>query len=213
MSLPLLYSFRRCPYAMRGRLGLAAAGITVELREILLRDKPADMLKCSPKGTVPVLALPGGQVIDESGDVMLWALEQNDPDNWLSQRGASLSLVSENDEDFKPWLDRYKYFERHPEQPRRYYREQALQILTGWESRLRENDGHLIARAPRLADYALMPFVRQFARSDLSTWNDLPLPLLRAWLTRLENSDLFAVVMRKYPVWNQQSAGATVHWR
>ncbi|MGB1581943.1 MAG: glutathione S-transferase N-terminal domain-containing protein, partial [Nevskiales bacterium] len=126
MSLPVLYSFRRCPYAMRARIALAKAGVTVELREILLKDKPAEMLALSPKGTVPVLQLPGGEVIDESLDVMRWALQGHDPDSWLEPDPELTEvLIEANDGPFKSALDRYKYFTRFPEQPREVYRAQG----------------------------------------------------------------------------------------
>jgi len=213
MSAPVLYSFRRCPYAMRARLGLAVAGITVELREILLRDKPADMLQRSPKGTVPVLVLEGGQVIDESRDVMLWALQKNDPQQWLARQEESLAVIDCNDTQFKPWLDRYKYFERHPEHPREFYLQQALEILNPWENKLAANDGGLVQKPRCLADYGVMPFVRQFARSDWATWENLPLPYMQAWLHELETGPLFTAIMKKETVWDQKSAGVTVLWQ
>lgn len=135
--LPTLYSFRRCPYAMRARLALMAAGIAVELREVVLKDKPPCLLAASPKGTVPVLITAGGEVIDESRDIMLWALGQHDPLNWLQgDRAAMMALVDACDDGFKPWLDRYKYHDRHPEHPQAYYREQAEAYLVQWEQRL-----------------------------------------------------------------------------
>jgi len=126
-KLPILYSFRRCPYAMRARLAIAYSGIKLELREIVLRNKPEEMLAISPKGTVPVLQLPSGEVIDESIDIMRWALAQHDPNDWYSEPyiPAIESLITQNDESFKPWLDRYKYADRYPEQSETYYRNQC----------------------------------------------------------------------------------------
>ena len=114
MSLPVLYSFRRCPYAIRARMAMAVAGTTVELREVVLRDKPAEMVAVSAKGTVPVLVLPDGTVIDESLDIMYWALRQRDPNRWLHQHADASPLLSRCEDEFKHWLDRYKYADRHP---------------------------------------------------------------------------------------------------
>ena len=115
-DLPVLYSFRRCPYAIRARMALAVAGMAVELREVLLRDKPEAMLEVSAKGTVPVLQLPDGWVIDESLEVMDWALTQNDPEDWADTCADTEALIAYCDGPFKGWLDKYKYADRHPEQ-------------------------------------------------------------------------------------------------
>ena len=140
MSLPILYSFRRCPYAMRARAALIASGISVELREVVLRDKPATMLAASPKGSVPVLVLQTGKVIDESCDIMLWALRQHDPQAWLGKDEchvqAALPWVTENDSTFKHNLDRYKYPVRFPELPQSAYRSAGEQFLQQIEQRL-----------------------------------------------------------------------------
>ena len=126
--LPVLYSFRRCPYAMRARLAIQVADIQVELREVVLKNKPAELLAASPKGTVPVLVLPDGQVVDESRDIMLWALEQNDPQNWLQNSSLANQLIDANDVEFKPNLDGYKYADRYPESAE-FYRQQAEVFL------------------------------------------------------------------------------------
>ncbi|MDX1320322.1 MAG: glutathione S-transferase N-terminal domain-containing protein, partial [Oceanospirillum sp.] len=134
-SLPRLYSFRRCPYAMRARLGLLFAGLQVELREIVLKNKPAPMLAISPKGTVPVLELPDGRVIEESREILEWALAQQDPAGLLDvDLQLAAGLLDQNDGDFKHWLDRYKYADRHPEMSQLEYRqkgEEFLQVLEG----------------------------------------------------------------------------------
>lgn len=214
MTLPVLYSFRRCPYAMRARLGLAVAGIQVELREILLRDKPPAMLALSAKGTVPVLQLPDGEVIDESRDILDWALRQNDPQGWRqeSERATTAALIAENDGLFKHWLDRSKYFERYPEHPRDHYRAQAESILAQWEQRLAANGGGLLRAACGQADYALLPFVRQYAHSDDAHWEATPFPHLQAWLRDYEASPLYRRIMPKWPVWPQAGPGITVDW-
>ncbi|MEN8719915.1 MAG: glutathione S-transferase [Oceanococcaceae bacterium] len=209
MTQPVLYSFRRCPYAMRARLALAVAGIGVELREILLRNKPAAMLERSAKGTVPVLITTADEVIDESLDILRWALAISDPEDWRQADDAQTrALIAENDGPFKHWLDRYKYAERHPEIPPDTAFRAALDILATWEQRLKTHDGlGLLATRPTLADFALLPFVRQFAHSDRRRWADLGLPHLAAWLARFEDSPLFARIMPKWPVWQPGSAG------
>ena len=201
---PILYSFRRCPYAIRARLALGSAGIAVELREVVLKRKPAAMLALSPKGTVPVLQLPDGQVIDESLDIMRWALRQNDPENWLADSAqACEQLVAENDAEFKYWLDRYKYFERYPEQSQLAYRAKAEKFLQHCERCLAENGGMgLLDCRLTLADIAILPFVRQFAHTDIDGFEQMPYPMVRQWLGQFKGSQLFAIVMQKWPEWD-----------
>lgn len=200
MSLPVLYSFRRCPYAIRARLALHYAGIPCELKEVALRNKPAEMLALSPKGTVPVLHLQDGHVLDQSLDIMRWALAQHDPDGWLNTASADTmqALIDDNDLRFKPLLDRYKYAERHPEQPREAWRAQAVNtLLAPLEARL-QTHRHLLADRISLADMALLPFVRQFAQVDRAWWDEASsLPALNRWLAQLTGSALFQAVMAK----------------
>ena len=204
MSLPILYSFRRCPYAMRARSALIASGISVELREVQLRDKPAAMLAASPKGSVPVLVLPDGQVIDESWDIMLWALRQHDPQDWLGvgerHMQSALPLVLENDTSFKRALDRYKYPERFPEHPQDFYRAAGETFLQQLESRLCATQ-YLLGNTMSIADAALLPFVRQFAAVDEAWFATASYPYLRERLKNFSHSELFALVMQKFPVW------------
>jgi glutathione S-transferase len=203
VSLPVLYSFRRCPYAIRARLALWQAGIAVELREVVLRDKPAELLAISPKGTVPVLQLPDGRVIDESLDIMRWALERHDPDAWLgvAEADEQAALIERNDVDFKPLLDRYKYVDRHPERTRAQWRDAAVAtFLAPLEAQL-GGRRCLFGAAPSLADAAIFPFVRQFAGVDGGWFDQAPLPSLRAWLTRWCDGALFSAVMCRQPVW------------
>jgi glutathione S-transferase len=201
---PILYSFRRCPYAMRARLALHASGIMVEVREVSLRNKPESMLIASPKGSVPVLVLPDGSVIDESWDIMQWALRQSDPENWLGENedylSAAIPLLNENDSTFKAALDRYKYFERYPEHPQLFYRKQGEQFLQQLESRLQLTQ-HLLSNDPSIADAAILPFVRQFADVDTGWFAQSPYPALQRWLANFKSSSKFAAVMRKYPIW------------
>ncbi len=200
MSLPVLYSFRRCPYAIRARLALRYAGMPYELKEVALRNKPAELLALSPKGTVPVLHLPDGRVLDQSLDIMRWALEQHDPDGWLRAAPAASmqALIEANDLRFKPLLDRYKYAERHPEQTREAWRAQAVAaMLMPLEQHLQTHH-HLLADPISLADMALLPFVRQFAQVDKAWWDEASnLPALARWLDQLTGSALFQAVMAR----------------
>ncbi len=204
MSLPVLYSFRRCPYAMRARSALIVSGIAVELREVALRDKPAALLAASPKGSVPVLVLPDGKVIAESWDIMLWALRKNDAKNWLGKNEeyvqALLPLLLENDTRFKRALDNYKYPERFSEHPQEFYRAQGEEFLQKLESRLRITP-YLLDEKFSVADAALLPFVRQFAAVDSAWFASAPYPKLRNWLEGFTASELFAQVMQKFPLW------------
>ena len=204
MPLPILYSFRRCPYAMRARAALIASGISVELREVELRDKPAAMLAASPKGSVPVLVLPDGRVIDESWDIMLWALRQHDPRGWLGKNEchaqAALPWVIANDTTFKHNLDRYKYPERFPEQPQSAYRSAGEPFLQQLEQHL-SSTSCLLGETFTLADAALLPFVRQFSAVEKDWFATTPYPALRAWLESFTTSELFALLMQKFPVW------------
>lgn len=212
--LPVLYSFRRCPYAMRARLALLASGERCELREVLLRDKPADMLAASPKGTVPVLTLDDGTMIDQSLDIMLWTLSRNDPGGWLRPSHGTLddalALIAECDGDFKAQLDRYKY-------PARYdaaegladgsaHRDRTMPFLDHLEDRL-TRASNLGGDNASLADAALMPFVRQFAAVDPTWFGSQPRPRLRAWLDEWTGSALFIQAMHRYPHWTVGTTG------
>jgi glutathione S-transferase len=201
-ELPILYSFRRCPYAMRARMAIAVSGVEVEHREILLRDKPAEMLAASPKGTVPVLVLPDGDVIDESLDVMRWALAQSDPENWLG--GVDNALIATNDGPFKADLDRYKYPTRFGLADTFKPRELAMMHLTALNDRL-SVQACLTGDTRAFTDIALFPFMRQFANTDREWFDTLPLPSLQKWLEGLIASDLFETVMVKHLPWNKRS--------
>ncbi|SDM47761.1 glutathione S-transferase [Maricaulis salignorans] len=210
-ALPVLYSFRRCPYAMRARLALAASETVVEHREVLLRGKPAEMLAASPKGTVPVLVLPDGQVVEESLDIMRWALGRHDPRGWLTAGDAMFDLVAINDGPFKQALDRYKYPNRYDGEDALENRARGLEILTALEARL-AGSAFLCGEAMSLADAAIFPFVRQFAHTDREWFARQALPHLQAWLAAHLASPLFTGVMQKYPVWtaNRETDGAAL---
>ena len=208
MPQPILYSFRRCPYAIRARLALKCAQVPLELREVVLRHKPEAMLAISPKGTVPVLQLPGGQVLEESLDIMNWALRQADLEGWLTDRDdqATHALIARNDGPFKALLDRYKYPERHPGQTTIDYRDQAIALcIQDLEKRLTATPC-LLGKKPTLADMALVPFIRQFAQVDADWFAGAPFPALRIWLNRFTESPLFHAVMVKYPPWQAGDA-------
>ena len=195
-----LYSFRRCPYAMRARMALRYSGVEVNIVEVSLKAKPAEMLALSNKGTVPVLSV-DGRVIDESLDIMRWALAQNDPQDWLLKddpqaQQRSAALIEENDQVFKVHLNRYKYAERYPEQPMAVYRAEGEVFLRTLDELLEGRD-YLLADHPSLADIALMPFVRQFAHVDREWFGQTPYVRLQAWLQRFIESDLFTGVMAK----------------
>lgn len=194
---------------MRARLALVAGGAQCELREIVLRDKPAQMLAASPKGTVPVLVLPDGLVIEQSLEVMLWALRRHDPQRWLQPEIGSLenmlALVATCDNDFKPQLDRYKYPARFDE-AEGSARERGAQFLRDLEARLSAS-AHLAGAHATLADAALMPFVRQFAMVDAAWFDAQPWPRLHAWLSDWIASELFARAMHKYTPWKAGEIG------
>jgi len=205
MNRHILYSFRRCPYAMRARLAIANSQIAVELREIVLRNKPQQLIELSPKATVPVLLTADSKVIDESLDIMKWALQQNDPDNWYqglteAQQQLSQQLIAENDGDFKYYLDRYKYADRYPEHTQEYYRQQAEKTLLKLEQQLQQH-GYLVCEHITYADMAILPFIRQFAFADKTWFDQSPYPLIQTWLTEFIESDLFNSIMHKYPAW------------
>ncbi len=204
MTHPILYSFRRCPYAMRARMGIYSAQIKCAVREITLSDKPTHLLDISPKGTVPVLLTNKDRVIDESLDIMLWALSYNDPDNWLPEmrRDDIFELVKYNDEGFKPMLDRYKYPNRYPDEDCSSARENGLKFLQELEQRLAIN-GSLLGDKTTLADISIFPFVRQFAHVDKDWFYTLPLPATHKWLKQHLESNLFAKIMTKYTPWQE----------
>lgn len=211
MKHAILYSFRRCPYAMRARLALKYAGIKVELREIDLDRPPAALLEISDNATVPVLHLPDGTVIDESWDIVQWAVRQNDPDLWLGEDNAYLieadMLLETNDYSFKQDLDHYKYAERYPEHPLEYYRQQGEEFLQELEERLSATC-YLLSNHLSIADIAVFPFIRQFAMVDEAWFEQAPYPKLRNWLHGFTGSEtvearLFSAVMQKYELWKE----------
>jgi len=204
--LPILYSFRRCPYAIRARLAIRYSNLQVELREVDLKNKPSEMLLTSPKATVPVLIINDNTVLDESLDIMLWSLQQSDTHNWLqsSQHKKIDQLIQQNDESFKVDLDHYKYADRFPEQTATFYRQQGEEFLMILEQKLTQHK-YLINDSISLADVALFPFIRQFAYVDIKWFETSDYPNLRNWLTYWLDSDLFRSIMRKQVCWSSES--------
>ena len=202
-TLPILYSFRRCPYAMRARMAIAISGVTVELREVVLRAKPVELMVASAKATVPVLVLVDGTVIDESLDIMRGALDQNDPEGWLTADEAY--LIQQNDGSFKAALDCYKYPHRYGLDNGLEYRASGMKWLALLDKRL-SSAQYICGPNRGLTDIAIFPFVRQFAVTDREWFDRQPLPKLRYWLDALSQPDLFANVMHRYSQWRAGDA-------
>jgi len=211
-SLPVLYSFRRCPYAIRARLAIRKSQTQVELREVLLADKPEAMLECSPKGTVPVLVLDSGRAIDESLDIMLWALAKQDMDHWLpedqGEQEKISALIKLCDNEFKQQLDGYKYSSEFSDKPKEHFRNEAEVFLQRLELMLTENE-YLITERITIADIALLPFIRQFALVDKGWFDSTRYKHLQVWLNKLLATEIFKNVMQKYPRWQ---AGDDAHY-
>lgn len=209
-SYHCLYSFRRCPYAMRARLGILFAELQVELREITLKNKPSQMLAISPKGTVPVLQLLDGTVIEESTEIMIGALEQQDPQGLLNAEvlQQANALIDKNDNEFKYWLDRYKYADRHTDMTQTEYRQKGEIFLQVLEELLTKNP-YLLGETVTIADIGIMPFVRQFAHVDRNVFYSLPYPNLQRWLQDWLQHPFFLQTMTKFQPW-QDGAEAVI---
>ena len=198
MTLPILYSFRRCPYAIRARLALQISAISTDLREIVLRDKAPAFLSISPSQSVPCLQHENF-VIDESLDIMIWALRQNDPQGWLKMPDAGYALIEQNDGAFKAALDRTKYPNRFPQDDPLKNRQIASEFLQLLNEQLQT--GFLFGPTATLADSAILPFVRQFAFINKPWFDAQPWPYVQRWLEGFLGSDAFHLVMQKYPKW------------
>lgn len=202
--LPILYSFRRCPYAMRARLAIHYCDVEVEQRDILLKDKPNAMLEASPKGTVPVLVLANGEVIDESRDIMMWALQQGEDKYGLlgdkNQQNQIEAWLDECDNNFKPELDKYKYWVGYPEASQLEYRERAEVFIQKLENTLIQHS-YLLGEKISIADIGIFPFIRQFANVDMEWFQQAPYPKVRQWLEGLVGSDEFIAIMEKREIW------------
>ncbi|QWE11917.1 glutathione S-transferase [Polynucleobacter sp. AP-Titi-500A-B4] len=198
---PILYSYRRCPYAMRARMALKYASIDLDHREIELRNKPQSMLLASPKGTVPVLCV-DGLILEQSIDIMRWALEQSDPDGWsLVDEWVANAWIEKNDGPFKKLLDQYKYPNRHPElNPETVLADAIELMLKPMEVALVSNQ-FLLGNKMAWVDVAIFPFIRQFSMVNQQKFDDLQLPQVKRWLNQYLESELFISVMGKYPIW------------
>ncbi|WP_255532568.1 glutathione S-transferase [Polynucleobacter sp. UK-Kesae-W10] len=199
--MPILYSYRRCPYAMRARMALKYAGIQIEHREIELRNKPRSMLQASPKGTVPVL-LVEGKVIDQSLNIMHWALQQSDPDGWKGvDELLAQDWIEKNDGPFKRLLDQYKYPNRHPDLNPNEVLQSAIHLMLEPMELTLQTHPFLMGAKQTWVDIAIFPFIRQFSMVKPERFQELALPALRAWLQLHLESDLFQAVMEKHPTW------------
>jgi len=196
---PILYSFRRCPYAIRSRMVLSYMEVSVELREVLLNERPQSLYKISSKGTVPVLLLKDGKVLDESLDIMRWAIKQGEQKLYEDKLKEQNQLIKYNDTKFKYWLDKYKYHVRYLEHSREYYQRKCSKTLAEYDMRLREN-AYLMGDRIRLADIAIFPFIRQCANVD-QNWFNNKYPNLNRWLEIWKQSRVFKSVMMKYNQW------------
>jgi glutathione S-transferase len=198
-TTPILYSFRRCPYAIRARLAIYSAGIELELREVLLRDKALKFLEVSKSKTVPCLQT-NDYILDESLEIMIWALNINDPKNWLRETDKSLELIATCDGPFKNALDRTKYPNRYPDESAVENRVLASNFLDFIENQL---NPCLFGENFNLADIAILPFVRQFAHIDFDWFLSQPWPKTAEWLENFKASEMFNSVMKKYPKWEE----------
>lgn len=204
MSLPILYSFRRCPYCMRAHMALKQSGIKIELREVKLSNMPDETLAISPEATVPVLVLPDGTVFTESWDIVKWSLAQNDPGHWLGDDSEHLLdaeiLIETSDFSFKEDLDHYKYADRFPEHSKEHYREACEEFIEELEDMLTDND-YLLADQLSLADIGVFPFIRQFSLVDKDWFDSAPYPKVQKWLDSLINTELFQHIFQKHDLW------------
>ena len=199
MDHPILYSFRRCPYAIRSRMVLSYMEVSVELREVLLNERPQSLYKISSKGTVPVLLLDDGKVLDESLDIMRWAIKQGEQKLYEDKLNEQNQLIKYNDTKFKYWLDKYKYHVRYLEHSKEYYQRECSKTLAEYDMRLREN-AYLLGDRIRLADIAIFPFIRQCANVD-QNWFKNKYLYLDQWLEIWKQSRVFKSVMIKYNQW------------
>jgi len=197
----ILYTYRRCPYAMRARMALHYAGIKVEHREIELRNKPQSMLRLSPNGTVPVLSV-DGLVLDQSLEIMQWALKTSDPDGWnMLDENIATSWIEKNDELFKILLDQYKYPNRYPQLKKEVVLAQAIELMLKPMEAALASSQYLLGEKMTWVDVALFPFIRQFSMVDQKKFDELPFPNIQRWLHQHIESKLFISVMDKYPTW------------
>ena len=197
-DIPILYSFRRCPYAIRARWALLSSNIEVELREVILKDKPHEFLKVSYSGTVPCLQLKD-KIIDESIDIMIWALRKNDPEGWLDMPAEGYHLIDEVEKKFKPNLDKTKYATRYPQNDSKVSKNLAIEYLINLDKKIKGE--FFFGEQPKLADIAIFPFVRQFANIDINWFNEFGWQKLQNWLTAFVGSNMFDKSQKKFVKW------------
>jgi glutathione S-transferase len=197
-DVPILYSFRRCPYAIRARWALLSSNIEVELREVVLKDKPHEFLKASNSGTVPCLQLKD-QIIDESIDIMIWALRKNDPKGWLDMPDEGYRLIEEVEKKFKPNLDKAKYATRYPQNDSKVSKNLAIEYLIYLDKKIKGE--FFFGEQPKLADIAIFPFVRQFANIDTNWFNEFGWQKLQNWLKAFVGSNMFDNSQKKFDKW------------
>ena len=209
MSEAVLYSFRRCPYCMRAHMALKNSALKIELREVVLKEMPDELLKVSTKATVPVLVMPDKNSIDESWDILKWSLEQNDPDNWSGDDGQFLQdaemLVETNDFSFKNDLDHYKYADRFPEHSAEYYRDACVEFIEELEEMLGQKS-YLLSEQVSVADIAIFPFIRQFSLVDKNWFDHSDFKNVQAWLESLISTELFQDIFQKHDPWKKGAA-------
>ena len=201
-DVPILYSFRRCPYAIRARWALLSSNIEVELREVVLKDKPHEFLKVSNSGTVPCLQLKD-KIIDESIDIMIWALRKNDPEGWLDMPAEGYRLINEVEQKFKPNLDKTKYATRYPKDDSKVSKNLAIEYLINLDKKI--NGEFFFGEQPKLADIAIFPFVRQFANIDIKWFNEFGWEKLQNWLKAFVESKMFDKSQKKFVQWRPNS--------
>ncbi len=202
-DVPILYSFRRCPYAIRARWALLSSNIEVELREVILKDKPHEFLKVSNSGTVPCLQLKD-KIIDESIDIMIWALRKNDPEGWLDMPAEGYRLIDEVEKKFKPNLDKTKYASRYPQNVSKVSTNLAIEYLINLDKKI--NGKFFFGEQPKLADIAIFPFVRQFANIDINWFNEFGWQKIQNWLKAFVGSNMFDKSQKKFVKWRPAAA-------
>ena len=206
-EFPILYTFRRCPYAMRARFVLRYTFKNIELREIKLQNKPKDFLSTSPKGTVPVLVLSTKEVLDQSLNIMMWCLKYSDnskasdlknnlPNDFLDQ-------IKNLDDEFKINLDKYKYPSRFEGSDKYFFRDKNIKFLKNLEEKLK-NSIFLNSNKIGLLDYAIFPFIRQFRNVNIEWFENLNLSFLNSWYLSIVESKAFFDIMKKYKVWDAE---------
>ena len=197
-EFPILYSFRRCPYAIRARWALLSSDVDVELREVVLKDKPSEFLRVSNSGTVPCLQS-SDNIMDESIDIMIWALKKNDPDGWLDMPDEGYGLIDEVEKKFKPHLDKTKYASRYSKIDTTISRRLAIDYLINFDKKIEGQ--FLFGNQPKLADVAIFPFVRQFANIDINWFNEFQWKKLKDWLDFFVGSKMFIKSQKKFDQW------------